>query len=194
MGRNSIPAAGRRRATPPANEGRPAPAPPSKPAGESVSGSAEAARRDSMHRPGEPSAGLDQARHAAAQRASYQAEALRDGVFPALLAAAVGLDRHFETAAYRVYLARVLKDLGDPADPIERMLVEQLCLAHFRTAQLHVGAGQAQGLEATKLYNAVAARMLGEMRRTALALKAYRTGVPAGQPRGATLKLFKAAQ
>jgi ParB-like chromosome segregation protein Spo0J len=141
-----------------------------------------------------PPSGLDAARHAAAQRAAHQAVVLRDGPFSALMAAAVGLDRHFETAAHRIYLDRVLKDLGDPADPIERVLVEQLCMAHFRTAQLHVGAGQAQGAEAVKLYSAVAARMLGEMRRTALALKAYRTGAPAGLPRGANLKLFKAAQ
>lgn len=140
-----------------------------------------------------PPPGLDAARHAAAQRIAHQANALREGAFPALMATAVGLDRYFDTAAYRVYLGRVLKDLGDPADPIERMLIEQLCLAHFRTAQLHAGAGQAQGAEAVKAYNAVAARMLGELRRTALALKAYRTGVPAGESR-ATLKLFKAAQ
>src|SRR5262249_50668049 len=140
-----------------------------------------------------PPPGLDAARHVATQRVAHQAEALKQGAFPALMASALGLDRYFDTAAYRVYLGQVLKDLGDPADPIERMLAEQLCLAHFRTAQLHVGAGQARGAEAVKAYNAVAARMLGELRRTALALKAYRTGVPAGESR-ATLKLFKAAQ
>lgn len=142
---------------------------------------------------GRPPTGLDAGKHAAAQRAAQQADVLKEGVFSALMASALGLDRFFDTSGFRVYLACVFEDLGDPADPIERMLIEQLCLAHFRTAQLHVGAGQAQGSEAVKIYNAVTARMLGEMRRTVLALKAYRTDIPTMEKR-ATLKLLKAAQ
>ena len=139
-------------------------------------------------------AGLDEARHAAAQRTSHEAGVLREGAFSALMATALNLDKYFGTGAYRVYLAGVMRDLGDPKDPIERMLVEQLCLAHFRVAQLHAGAGQANGLEATKLLNTVAARMLGEMRRTALSLKAYRTSAVPTNRQKAQLKLFKAAQ
>lgn len=119
---------------------------------------------------------------------------MRDGAFSALMASALNLDKYFETGAYRTYLAGVMHDLGNPTDPIERMLIEQLCIAHFRVAQLHAGAGQAQGLEATKLLNTVAARMLGEMRRTALSLKTYRsTTVPTLQQKS-QIKLFKAAQ
>ncbi len=141
-----------------------------------------------------PPGGLDAARHAAAQRSASHAEALKEGVFPAIMAAALGLGPAFDAAAYKAYLAGVLRGLGDPEDPVERMLAEQLCLAHFRAAQLHAGAGNASGLEATKLLNAAAARMLGEFRRTALCLKAYRTaGVPAHGPKE-RLKLFKAAQ
>lgn len=138
--------------------------------------------------------GLDAARHAAAQRTSHQAEVLREGAFSALMATALNLDKYFDTGAYRVYLAGVMRDLGDPKDPIERMLIEQLCLAHFRVAQLHGAAGQAGGLEGTKLLNTVAARMLGEMRRTALSLKAYRTTAVPTNRQKAELKLFKAAQ
>jgi hypothetical protein len=117
---------------------------------------------------------------------------LRDGAFPALMATALNLDTYFDVAAYRVYLARVIADLGRPVDPVERMLVEQICLAHFRVAQLHGAAGQAAGLEAAKLLNSAAARMHGELRRTALAFMAYRTA-PAGQEKS-RLKLHKAAQ
>ena len=138
--------------------------------------------------------GLDAARHAAAQRTSHQAEVLREGAFSALMATALNLDKYFDTGAYRVYLAGVMHDLGDPKDPIERMLIEQLCLAHFRVAQLHGAAGQASGLEGTKLLNTVAARMLGEMRRTALSLKAYRTTAVPTNRQKAQLRLFKAAQ
>ena len=140
-----------------------------------------------------PLAGLDPARHASAQRSAHAAEVLREGVFPALMATALNLDQVFDAAAYRVYLAGVMRDLGDPADPVERVLVEQLVLAHFRVAQLHAAAGNAAGLEATKLLNGAAARLCGEVRRTALGLKAYRTTAPTATDR-AKLKLFKAAQ
>jgi hypothetical protein len=142
----------------------------------------------------EPPAGLDETRHAAAQRAAHGGEVLREGVFSALMATSLALDKFFDTNAYRVYLAGVMRDLGDPKDPIERMLIEQLCLAHFRVAQLHGAAGQANGLEGMKLLNTVAARMLGEMRRTALSLKAYRTTAVPTNRQKVQLKLFKAAQ
>lgn len=142
---------------------------------------------------GKPPPGLDAAKHAAAQRVAHQAELLRRGIFPALMASALALDKFLETAAYSAYLEQLLADAGNPTDPIERMLIEQLCLAHFRIAQLHVGAGQAEKAEAVKMYNSVAARMLGEFRRTALALRAYRTRVPEGKPER-NLKIFKMAQ
>ena len=143
--------------------------------------------------PAAPPTGLDAARHAAAQRSAHAAGVLREGVFPALMATALNLDAAFDAAAYKAYLAGVMRDLGDPPDPVERVLVEQLVLAHFRVAQLHAAAGNAAGLEATRLLTAAASRLLGELRRTALGLKAYRTTAPTATDR-AKLKLYKAAQ
>jgi hypothetical protein len=139
-----------------------------------------------------PPPGLDAARHAAGQRAAHQAEVLRESVFAASMAAALAHDKLFDPASYQVYLQRLMADSGDPPDPVERMMLEQLALAHFRVAALHVRAGRAEGLEATKILSAAAARLLGEFRRTALAFKVYRSGAPAVAPR-AKIKLFKAA-
>src|SRR5262249_35003500 len=50
-------------------------------------------------------------------------------------------------------------------------------LAHLRAGQLQAHAGMAEGLETVRLYNAAAARLLAEFRKTALALKCYR-GAP----------------
>jgi hypothetical protein len=122
-----------------------------------------------------------------------QAEAIRTAVIPGLMASVVAFDRLFETAAYRVYLERVLEESGNPIDPIERMLIEQLSLAHFRVGQLHASAGQAQALEGVKVYSAAAARLWGEFRRTALALRIYRAGVPDGKAQ-AKAKVFRMAQ
>jgi hypothetical protein len=73
------------------------------------------------------------------------------------------------------------------------MMIEQLVMAHFRVAQLHVDAGYCKGAEGMKLYTAAAARLLGEFRRTALALQAYGTTTPErrAEKNG---KLYKAAQ
>jgi hypothetical protein len=139
-----------------------------------------------------PPPGLDAARHAAAQRAAHQAEVLGAAVFPALMASALGLDGQVGPTGYKVYLERLLREAGSPEDPIEAMLLQQLALAHFRIGQLHASAGHAPGAEAAKIYNAGAARLLGEFRRTALALRAYRSRVPEGRPEN--VKLFKAAQ
>ena len=109
------------------------------------------------------------------------------------MASALGLDNLFESKAYKVYLERLIEDAGSPTDPIERMLLEQLALAHFRIGQFHVNAGLAEGIEAVKIYNSVAARMLGEFRRTALALRVYQADVPKGKAEN-KLKIHKLAQ
>lgn len=140
-----------------------------------------------------PSVGLDAAKHAKSQRTAQGAELLREGIFPALMASALGLDSYVETPAFRVFLQRLMEDLGNPQDPIEKMLAEQLALAHFRIAQLHIGAGQAKSHEAVKLYNTVCARMLGEFRRSCLALRALR--VPSTvETKSTRVKLFKMAK
>lgn len=137
--------------------------------------------------------GLDAAKHAKAQRAAQGAELLREGIFPALMASALGLDSFVETPAFRVFLQRLMADLGNPQDPIEKMLAEQLALAHFRIAQLHIGAGQAKSQEAVKLYNTVCARMLGEFRRSCLALRALRAP-PTAETKSPKVRLFKMAK
>ncbi len=145
--------------------------------------------------PETPPPGLDDARHAAAQRVAHQAEVLRKGVFPALMASALSLDNFFETASYKLHLEQILEEAGNPTDPVERMMIEQLALAHLRIAQLHVGAGQAKATEAIKVYNAATARLWGEFRRTALALRAYRTSAPKTHTeKKERLKLYKMAQ
>jgi hypothetical protein len=140
-----------------------------------------------------PAAGLDAAQHAAAQRAAHQAEGLRACVIPAMMASAFPALAQFSAAGFKVYLEKTLADLGNPSDPVERMMIEQLVLAHFRIAQIHVDAGYVKGAEGMKLYTAAAARLLGEFRRTALALRAYGTTTPESRSEK-KVKLFKAAQ
>jgi hypothetical protein len=138
-------------------------------------------------------AGLDAAQHAAAQRAAHQADGLRNCVIPAMMASAFPALAQFSAAGFKVHLERTLADMGNPTDPVERMMIEQLVLAHFRVAQLHVDAGYCKGAEGMKLYTAATARLLGEFRRTALALRAYGTTTPESRSEK-SVKLYKAAQ
>lgn len=133
------------------------------------------------------------ARQEAEQQISHQADVLRHGVFAALMTSALSLKPDFDPKAFRLYLGQLVEDAGNPTDPIERMLIEQLGLAHFRIALLQVGASEVKTNEGVKIHNAAAARMLGEFRRTALALRAYRSHVPEKQS-VKNVKIHKMAQ
>jgi hypothetical protein len=103
-----------------------------------------------------------------------QAAIARQAILPAALASSIGLDRYIQATGYRRYLDDLLKDAGSPTDPVEVMLIEQLAVCHLRAAQLQGQAGQAESLAAIELYNAAAARLTAEFRKTALVLKQYR--------------------
>ena len=103
-----------------------------------------------------------------------QAIIAKRAIPPAALASAIGMDRYIEATGYRRFLDDLLKDAGNPTDPVEIMLLEQLAVCHLRAAQLQGHAGQAEGLEAVAVYNAAAARLTAEFRKTVLALKEYR--------------------
>lgn len=149
------------------------------------------AARSRTETPGSPP-GLDAQRHAASQRHAHHAELIRDKVFPTLMATALSLHGAIEPGAFQVYLQRLREDAGNPTDPIQCMLIEQVCLAHFRIGQLHARAAEAETVDAIKALTAATARLLGEMRRTALALTVINGRVPAGKS-GPNLKIFKDA-
>jgi hypothetical protein len=73
-----------------------------------------------------------------------------------------------------VYVLRTLEAAGSPSDPIERMLIEQICLAHHNIGRLHVKAATADNPEEARVSLGAAALLTGEFRRCVLALKSYR--------------------
>jgi len=140
-----------------------------------------------------PEPGLDETRHRKNQVSAQQAEFLRDGIFPALMASAVQLDKFVDTAAFKVFLDRLYEDAGRPTHPIAKMMLEQLALAHLRIVQIQVQAAHAQGMEAAKIYNSMASRLLGEFRRSALAFDLI--SAKSSEPRSKSkLRMLKMAQ
>ena len=95
-------------------------------------------------------------------------------IAPAALAAAMGVENKIETSGCRVYLDDLVKDSGNPVDPVEIMLLEQTAMCHILSMKLQSKASGAEGTEAIDLYLSGAARLSGEFRKTALALKEYR--------------------
>ena len=108
-----------------------------------------------------------------------QARAIKETSAAAVLATCVGkiFGKEFGSCAFKAYHDNVLEAAGQPTDPIEIMLVEQLLLAYHRIGDLHTQAASAKTVDAAAVYNAAAARLMGEFRKTSLALREYRTPV-----------------
>jgi hypothetical protein len=79
------------------------------------------------------------------------------------------------TDAYAAYIRTLLEDAGSPTDPIERQLIEQATQAHHAVGRLLFKASQVEAPEAAGVYLTAAARLMGEHRRTALAIRSYRS-------------------
>jgi hypothetical protein len=105
----------------------------------------------------------------------YFAGHLRETVAPLFLNASLGRAlQQIDTTAFRLYRNKLLADCGGPTDPIEVMLIEQLALAHLNMGLLHCKASNAGSVECATAYSGAASRLMGEFRRSALALQAYR--------------------
>ena len=68
----------------------------------------------------------------------------------------------------------MLEDAGNPSDPIERTLIEQLALAHFSIGRLHMKACSMEVPKLAIAYSDSATRLLAEFRRCSLALEDFR--------------------
>ncbi|MCY2987814.1 MAG: hypothetical protein NTY19_08125 [Planctomycetota bacterium] len=113
-------------------------------------------------------------RQAALAKAQQQATVVEKAFFPSLMAASVPVTKDIGASGFRLYLDKLLVDAGRPTDPIELMMIEQIALAHFRIAELHVQVEQSRTAEEAKVYSTAAVRLTGEFRRLALALRQYR--------------------
>jgi len=106
---------------------------------------------------------------------------LRNAVIPSCLAAALEPSYGVSAAGIRLYLDQMLQEADGARDPIERILIEQVAMAHHRIAQLHAQASTAKVPESSLQYTAFAARLLSELRQTVTVLQAYRPSIrPAG--------------
>jgi hypothetical protein len=108
-------------------------------------------------------------------QSEYFAGHLRETIAPLFMNASLGRAlQQTDTAAFRLYRNKLLTDCGGPTDPIEVMLIEQLALAHLNMGLLHCKASNSGSVECATAYSGAASRLMGEFRRSAIALQAYR--------------------
>jgi hypothetical protein len=108
------------------------------------------------------------------RRSEHLAGHLRETAAALFLNASLGhVLKDVDTVAYKLYRDRLLADCGGPTDPIEVILIEQISIAHLITGYLHA-KGLNSAVECAAAYLGAAARLTGELRRSALALQAYR--------------------
>jgi hypothetical protein len=92
----------------------------------------------------------------------------------ATLQACSKFSKHVTDLGFKCYRDQFLAAAGNPTDPVECMLLEQLLMAHHQISGLYGETADVSAPEGKELIHAAAARLLGEFRRTALALKEYR--------------------
>ena len=103
-----------------------------------------------------------------------QASVVKRGITPTALAMVLDMENMIGAAGCRVYLDEMIQESGNPSDPVEIMLLEQLAMCHQYSIQMQALSKKAEGTEAIELYLSGAARLSSEFRKTALALKEYR--------------------
>lgn len=110
-----------------------------------------------------------------------QAVIVRDGVLSSYIASAIVPPNTVNPLAAKGYRETLLEEAGNPDDPIERQMIEILAVAHARVLRLHADAAGATDPQVEVAYNGAAARLTGEFRRLALALREYRSPISGKQ-------------
>ncbi len=110
-----------------------------------------------------------------AARVRREAVSIRDAVFPAEFVEAAGLDRVVSIVGGRLHLLQFRVAAGDPADPVEQLLLEILAFARMRFARVHALAEQAKSPEMIRAYLNTGCRLMSEISKTVLTLSAYRS-------------------
>jgi hypothetical protein len=113
-----------------------------------------------------------------------QAAVLQNLYFPAQVLAALKLDDKASVTAARLFLARFREEAGQAGDGIERVLLDQLAVAHLTTAALHAQAAGATNSEFKQHYSNAAVRLVGAVCQLVSTLASYRASTRArpGKP------------
>jgi hypothetical protein len=112
-----------------------------------------------------------------------QAGVIQNVCFPAQVLASLSLDGTASVSAMRLVLARFREEADSPSDPVEKLLLDQLMVAHLKVGELYAQAAATPKLEFKQLYGNAAARLLGAICQLVSTLTTYRTATRRTQRR-----------
>jgi hypothetical protein len=99
---------------------------------------------------------------------------LENVLFPAQVLGSLGLGEGTSVTAVRLFLARFREEAGAAGDGIERILLDQLVVAHLKVGELYALAAGATNLEFKALYHNTAARLLTAVCQLVATIGTYR--------------------
>ena len=103
---------------------------------------------------------------------------IRDLLIPMQIKLASGdVSPEIDVRAFELYRDAIVREAGS-RDVLEQCLLEQVAAAHLASLCLQARCGIAQTPEAAGIYAASAAKLMGEMRRSIVAIKEMRSPTP----------------
>jgi hypothetical protein len=99
---------------------------------------------------------------------------LENVFFPAQVLASLRLDDKATVTAVRLFLTRFREEAGPPRDGVERILLDQVVVAHLKVGELYALAAATSKLEFKQLYSNAAVRLLEVLCRLVTTLTSYR--------------------
>jgi len=109
------------------------------------------------------------------QTDAHDPRILEDLHIPLCLEAVLDMGTSVSAHAAKARVEQLLEQAKQTDDPVEAMMLEQLCMAHHRIAALHARAAKSTDIKVIEAYSSAAQRLLAEFRRLAIALREYRT-------------------
>lgn len=76
---------------------------------------------------------------------------------------------------FKLYRDALIKAVGQPVDPLENLIIDQLLWAHFSIGRLQTTAAGAATAEVNGAFTLAITRLMAEFRKTLLALREYRS-------------------
>ena len=122
----------------------------------------------------------DQANWAAINR---QTGILKNAFFQSQVLTSLGLDDKASVTAVRLFLVQFREEAGASNDPVEKVLLDQLIVAHLKVGELYALAAETTKLEFKQLYSGAAARLLSGICQLVSTLTSYRASLSSRQKR-----------
>jgi hypothetical protein len=111
---------------------------------------------------------------------NHQAAVVENVYYPSMTLASLGLDENTSIIGMRLVLARFKEAAGNPSDPVERLLLDQLATAHFKIPALFARSEEATSIDFKALYLSAATKLLSTLGQLVTVLSTYRTSRSAG--------------